>query len=151
MAKMRVWSTFPGILSMLFFAAGAAGGILSAIGFWLPSYQSPPSPDAETILLIFMIVAFAAALWFALTLIISFFGVPKALYIIFAFLTMACAAVPCVLLAVAFADLTGFTGAFLYIDLAWYQTVPLDFIGFWMGVGGGLLAFITGFFVPKEY
>jgi hypothetical protein len=157
MSKLQVWSTFPGILGMLFFAACATGGILSAVGFWLPSYQNAVAtlPEAAPILLAFMIIAFAAALFFVIILILSLFNVvPKALFIIFALLALICAAGPGIVIALAFspwiADLYGVTVAFIYVSNLWYAMVPLDFIGWWLAAGGGLLAFIFGFFIPKR-
>ncbi len=140
MAKARVWTTVPGILGLLFMAAAAVGGILEGIYLWLPMYQL----SSEVIALVMTILVFAGAGFAVLNIIISIFGIPKALWIVFAFLAFGCILAPALLIII------GLEGYFVYIDMGWYALIPMDFIGFWLGAGGSLLAFLIGFFIPKD-
>ena len=141
MAKTRVWTSFPGILGLLFMAAAVVGGIFEGIYLWLPLYQL----TSEVVILIMMILVFAGAGFAGLAIIISIFGIPKALWIVFAFLALGC------IIAPAIVTLIALEGYFVYIDLGWYALIPMDFIGFWLGAGGSFLAFLLGFFIPKDY
>jgi len=146
MAKARIWSSGTGIISLLFFLAGVAGAVLEFIGYYLPEFQdnylNAPTPD--TIVLIAFIVIIASAFFALLALIISMFGIPKVLWVIFALASLVCIAV--------FPIISLIQGnPFPFIDLSYYSSNMLDFLGFWIGVGGTFLAMIFGFFVPKEY
>ena len=154
MASAKVWTSGLGILSMLFYVAGAVGGFFSGYFFWLPIYQAAIGSAAETIFLILMIVMFAVAGFCLIALVISLFGIPKALWIILAFLSLACA-VTISLLMVLLPDLATAFGlyGYPYIDLGWYQASAeqmWDFIGFWLAAGGSFLALVFGFFIPKK-
>ncbi|MCG3221670.1 MAG: hypothetical protein H7641_09855 [Candidatus Heimdallarchaeota archaeon] len=93
--------------------------------------------------LIAMILLFAVAGLCVIALIIALFGIPKVMWIILAFLSLACVVVP-MLISV-------FQGAaFEYFNLTWYNAHMWDFIGFWLAAGGSFLAFVFGFFVPKK-
>ncbi len=157
MANLKIWSSIQGIIAMVFFTASAIGGIFVGSDFWLLMYKETLStePNAAFIPLIFMIIAFVAAFWYLLTIIFSFFKTPKALFIVFAFLSMLFVAIPTILLTLVFSELLqGYSsvdyGAFLYVSGEWFAVMPLDFVGFWLGILGGLAAFITGFFIPVK-
>jgi len=141
MAKARVWTSFPGILGLLFMAAAAVGGILEGIYWWLPMYQLS---GGDVIGLVMTILVFAGAGFAGLNIIISIFGIPKALWIVFAFLAFGCILAPALLIIIAL------EGYFIYASMVWYHAVPMDFIGFWLGAGGSLLAFLIGFFIPRD-
>ena len=144
MAKARIWSSGAGILSLLFYLAALAGIVLQFIDLYLPQFQTyyleASTPD--TYVLIAFIVIIAGAFLGLLAVIISMFKIPKALWILFALGTLACVVVFPII------DIFGTLGTFLYIDPS--STTLMDFIGFWVGAGGALLAMIIGFFVPKE-
>ncbi|MCG3226007.1 MAG: hypothetical protein H7645_03750 [Candidatus Heimdallarchaeota archaeon] len=150
MASLKVWTSGVGIIAMLMYVAGAVGGFFSGFFFWLPLYQA----YAETIFLILMIAMFAVAGFCLIALVISLFGLPKALWIIFAFLSLACV-VTVALLMFLLTDLATALGisGFVYFDLGWYNLSPeamWDFIGFWLAAGGSFLALVFGFFIPKK-
>ena len=142
---MRLWSTAPGLIALLFYVAAIVGAVLEFIDLYLPvalpAYQSDPS---AIINLIGFILNIAVAGFAVIAIIISIFGVPKALWVIFAFLSLACALVFPIILLID-------SGVFMYIDATWFQAYMLDFIGFWLAAGGSFLAMIVGLFVPKEY
>ncbi|MHA1954904.1 MAG: hypothetical protein ACW96U_13260 [Candidatus Heimdallarchaeaceae archaeon] len=139
MASAKIFTSGLGLISLLFYLAGAVGGFLDGYFFWLPLYQL----TSETMHLIAMILLFAVAGLCVIALIIALFGIPKVMWIILAFLSLACVVVP-MLISV-------FQGtAFVYFDLAWYNLFMWDFIGFWLAAGGSFLAFVFGFFVPKK-
>lgn len=148
MAKARVWTSFPGILGLLFMAAAVVGGIFEGIYFWLPLYQSS---GGEVIGLVMTILVFAGAGFAGISIIISIFGIPKALWIVFAFLAFGCILAPVIFIVIIQFGLLLGLKIFIYIDLGWYVYNPYDFIGFWLGAGGSLLAFLIGFFIPKDY
>lgn len=145
MAKARIWSSGAGIISLLFYLAAIAGIVLQFIELYLPQFQTVYLADPANniyVLIAFIVIIFGAFLGL-LALILSMFKASKVLWILFAFGTLVCVAVfPIV-------DIFGTAGTFLYIDPS--AVSLMDFIGFWMGVGGAFLAMIVGFFVPQEY
>ncbi len=147
MAKMKLWSSAPGIIALLFYVAAIVGAVLEFIDFYLPDVLPGYQADSTQImLLIGFILNIAVASFALIAIILSIFGVPKVLWIIFAFLSLACALVfPIVLL------IDSGVGYFMYVDSAWFQGYMMDFIGFWLAAGGSLIAMIVGFFVPTEY
>ena len=143
---------------MLFYVAGAVGGFFSGYFFWLPIYQEAIGSGGELIFMILMIVMFAVAGLCLIALIISLFGIPKALWVILAFLSLACAVVVALLMFMLgdLASALGVSG-FVYFDLAWYNLEILpgvlamwDFIGFWLAAGGSFLALVFGILTPKK-
>ena len=145
MAKLQIWSSGVGLGALIFYAAAAAGGFLSAYFFWLPLYRSLIATQYEVFALIMMIVMFAGAGFAAIAIIFSVFGVPKVIWILFALLSLACVAAAAIVITVAF------EGYFVYTDLGWYQLNMYDFIGVWLAIGGSFLAFILGIFCPVKY
>lgn len=141
MTKMNVWSSATGIFGALFLIAATTGAVFQFIWMYLKAFQfglyGPPYD------LVFFILSIAAMAFFGLLLIISIFGSPKVLWIIFAFLGLACALVPPILLATTLAF-------FPYVFGPWYVLFPMDFIGFWLAAGGSLLAIILGFFIQTD-
>jgi len=136
---IKVFNSGQGLIALLFYLAAAVGGFLDGYMFWLPLYQS----SGETMHLIAMILLFAVAGFAVIAIVIALFGIPKVLWIIFAFLSLACVVVP-MLISV-------FQGtAFAYFNLGWYQSYKWDFIGFWLAAGGSFLALIVGFFIPEK-
>ena len=136
------------------YVAGAVGGFFSGYFFWLPAYQAATGTGGELIFLILMIAMFAVAGFCLIALVISLFGIPKVLWIILAFLSLACV-VTVSLLMVLLGDLATALGlyGYPYLNLAWYNASTnqmWDFIGFWLASGGSFLALIFGFFVPKK-
>jgi len=143
MAKMNIWSSGAGIVALIFMVAGAVGAVLQFIDFYLPAFQLAPG-DTKT--LIAFILVIAAMAFCGIAIIVAIFGIPKLLWIIFAFLALACLLVPPIVYAFDPSNPFGF----LYFNGLWYQFLQLDFIGFWVGAGGSLLALITGLFVPSD-
>jgi hypothetical protein len=150
MAKLRAWSSAPGILGIFFLIAGITGAVFQFIWLYLPYFQLTTG-DWQGIL--FFALSIAAMAFGALILIISLFGIPKVLWIIFAFLVVGCSLVLPIWLAVD-------TGTFVYVvgdatQFPYLLLVPtnpmLDFVGFWLAAGGSFLAMIFGIFIPKEY
>ncbi len=149
MAKARIWSSGAGIISLLFYAVALAGMVLQFLKFYLPEFQNGILPDISANIngLILFIVFLLGALLGLLALIISLFKIPKFLWILFAFGTLACIAVTPIIWIIQ----DGFAN-FAYISIAFDTNYTLmEFLGFWMGIGGSLLAMIIGFFVPKEF
>ena len=102
MAKLQIWSSGVGLGAMLFCAAAAAGGFLSAYFFWLPTYRNNIGTSVEIFTLIMMIVMFAGTGFAAIALLFSIFGIPKIMWIIFALLTLACVIATAIVITVAF-------------------------------------------------
>jgi hypothetical protein len=155
MASIKVWTSGLGILAMLFYVAGAVGGFFSGFFYWLPIYQNNTIAEANTILLILMILMFAVAGFCLIALVISLFGIPKALWVILAFLSIACAVVPSILMFMLpdLGTILGGVVGFVYFDLSWYQASAAqmwDFIGFWLAAGGSFLALVFGILTPKK-
>ena len=147
MAKMRLWSTAPGIIALLFYLVAIAGAVLEFIDFYLPVVFATYQADTTQFIWLIMFILNIAVAGFALiAIIISIFGSPKALWIIFAFLSLAASLIFPIIFLV-----NGLYSTFIYIEPTWFQTYMMDFIGFWMAAGGSFLAMIVGFFVPKEY
>ena len=145
MAKLQIWSSGVGLGALIFYAAAAAGGFLSAYFFWLPTYRSVIGTQYEIYALIMMIVMFACAGFAAIAILFSVFGIPKVLWILFTIISLACVVATAIVIIVAF------EGYFVYTDLGWYQANMYDFIGVWMAAGGSLFAFILGIFCPVRY
>lgn len=143
MPKVRIWSSAAGFSAMIFYLIGVAGAVLQFIAVYLPSLQDYMG-GGDLMGLIAFIVNIAIAFFAVLAIIISIFGIPKYLWMIFTFLSLVCVVViPIVMLTMG--------NAFHYIDLAYFGTNALDFIGFWLGVGGTFFATFIGLFVPKYY
>ncbi len=135
MTKLKVWSSATGLIGMFFLVAGVVGAVLQFIAFYLPAFQAGFYGDPWD--LIFFIVSIAAMAFLGLLLILSIFGIPKILWGIFVFLGLACVVVPPIIIATQL-------GVFVYVMGAWYVLMPMDFIGFWLGAGGALIALIFG-------
>jgi len=141
MAKLKITSP-AGMLGLLFLIAGVVGAVFQFIYFYLKAFQFTFYGDPWD--LIFFIISIAAMAFLGLLFLISLFGSPKALWIIFAFLGLACVIVPPIIVVIQ-------TGTFVYIEMGWYTLIPMDFIGFWLAAGGSLLALIFGIFTPSKY
>ena len=153
--KIQIWSSAAGLLAMLAYAAAAVGGFFSGYFFWLQKiYPAAIGTEGEILVLIMMIVMFAAAGFAVLAILFSIFGIPKALWIIFAILSLACAVAVAIVvnfgLPHVIQALYGFTPTFTYIQSEWISAELYDFIGFWLAAGGSLIAMIIGFFVPTK-
>lgn len=135
MTKLKVWSSATGLIGMFFLVAGVVGAVLQFIAFYLPAFQAGFYGDPWD--LIFFIVSIAAMAFLGLLLILSIFGIPKILWGIFVFLGLACVVVPPIIIATQL-------GVFVYVMGPWYVLMPMDFIGFWLGAGGALIALIFG-------
>lgn len=135
MTKLKLWSSATGLIGMFFLVAGVVGTVLQFIAFYLPAFQLGFYGDPWD--LIFFIVCIAAMAFLGLLLIISIFGIPKILWGIFVFLGLACVIVPPIIIATQL-------GVFVYVMGPWYTLLPMDFIGFWLGAGGALIALIFG-------
>ena len=146
MTKMNIWSSGVGIVSMIMIVAAITGAVLQFIDVYLPYYfKIGYQLGGVSTYLIFFILIIAGAFFALLALIISIFGIPKVLWIIFAFLALACiVATPIIIL------IDSGVGYFPYVDSAHAQVFLLDFIGFWLAAGGALIAMITGIFVPSD-
>ena len=117
--------------------------VLELIDYYLPVILPLYQLTSEPLFLVAFILIIAAIAFAGIAVIVAIFGTPKALWVIFAFLTLACILVMPIIGAIQ-------GGGFQYIDPLAYQLLPLDFIGFWVGVGGAFLAMIVGLFVPTD-
>ena len=145
MAKAKIWSSGAGIFSLLFFLVAIAGAVLEFIDYYLPTFQNDylNATTPEIIALIAFIVIIAAAFFALLAIVISIFGIPKILWILFAFASLVCIAV--------FPIISLIQGnGFPFIETTYFDSNIMDFLGFWLGVGGSFLAMVIGFFVPKR-
>jgi len=140
MAKIKI-SSPPGVVGLLFLIAGIVGVVLQFVDHYLVSFQS--SVYGEPYDLIFFILSIAAMAFMGILLLVSLAGCPKALWIVFVFLGLAC-----ILFAPIFISVQ--IGTFYYVENVWYQLLPMDFIGFWLAGGGALVALIFGFIMPTE-
>ena len=146
MTKMNIWSSGLGIGSMIMIVASITGAVLQFVDVYLPLYfQLGYQFAGEGIYLVFFILIIAGAFFALLALVISIFGIPKVLWIIFAFLALACIVTTPIIILI-----DSGVGYFPYVDSAHAQVFLLDFIGFWLAAGGALIAMITGIFVPSD-
>ena len=146
MTKMNMWSSGLGIVSLVMIVASITGAVLQFIDVYLPLYfQFGYQFAGQSIYLVFFILIIAGAFFALLALIISIFGIPKVLWIIFAFLALACIVTTPIIILI-----DSGVGYFPYVDIAHSQLFLLDFIGFWLAAGGALIAMITGIFVPSD-
>lgn len=127
-------TSLAGILSLLFWAASAVGGILLNINQWLAEYQS----TSEIIALVIVIILFAITVFLVVALLVSLGRISKVVYAVLTLLSLACALVPGIVLFIQ-------TGSMPYID-----PTPMYFYWFWMAVGGSLFAFLFGLFIRRD-
>ncbi|MHA1446396.1 MAG: hypothetical protein ACTSSN_06885 [Candidatus Heimdallarchaeaceae archaeon] len=139
MTKMNIWSSGAGIVSALFMLAATTGAVLQFIAMYLPLFQAIPGG----IVLMFFIFSIAAMAFGAIAIIVSIFGIPKVLWVLCAFFVFGFTLVFPIIVATQ-------GGGFLYVQGGYFQIMMMDAIGFWLAAGGGLLAFIIGFFVPSD-
>ncbi|MHA2358487.1 MAG: hypothetical protein ACXABK_06945 [Candidatus Heimdallarchaeaceae archaeon] len=137
---IKVYNSGAGLLALLFYAAVGVGGFFMGYFYRLGEYTA-----GDIISLVNMILVFAAAGFAVIALVIALFGIPRFLWILFAFLSLVCAFLP--LLLPLFA---GGSFDFVYISLSWYGSNMFDFIGFWLAIGGSFLALVFGFFIPER-
>ena len=153
--RIQIWSSGAGLIALLFYLAGAVGGFLSGYFFWYQEiYPAAIGTEGEILVLIMMILMFAVAGFAVLAIFFSIFGIPKALWIIFAILSLACAIAPAIVLNFGVPQIVqalyGFTPTFTYIQSEWINAQLYDFIGLWLAAGGSLLAILLGIFVPRK-
>ncbi len=153
--KLQIWSSAAGLLALLTYAATAVGGFFSGYFFWLQKiYPAAIGTEGEILVLIMTIVMFAAAGFAVLAILFSIFGIPKALWIIFTILSLACAVAVALVVNLGLPhvvqSLYGFVPTFMYIQPEWISAELFDFIGFWLAAGGSLLAMLFGIFTPKK-
>ncbi len=143
--KARIWSSAAGFSALIFYLIGVAGAVLQFIQVYLPGFQQyMATPQDNLIYLIAFIVNIAVAFFAVLAIFISIFGIPKYLWLVLTFLSLACV----VAIPIAFGIMDH---SFRYFNLSWFDSFPLDFIGFWAGVGGTFFATFIGIFVPTYY
>jgi len=135
LSLLDLLTSLSGILSILFWAASATGGILLNIAQWLPEYQS----TSEILALVIVIVLFAIIVFLAIALLVSLGRISKITYSVLTLLSLGCALVPGIILFIQ-------TGSMLYIDPS-----PMYFYWFWLAVGGTLFAFILGLFIRRDW
>lgn len=141
MIKLNVWSSAAGLIGVFFLVAGIVGAVLQFIKLYLPAFQNGFFGDPWD--LIFFIISIGAMALLGLMLIMSIIGSPRVLWIIVVFLGLACVLVPPIVFGID-------QSLFLYTFGPWYTLNPIDFIGFWIGAGGALIATIFGIFIPAE-
>lgn len=156
MAKARIWSSGAGIISLLFYVIALAGFVFQFLELYLFEFQNTILPDiaGNVNSFIVFIVFCLGALLALLAIIISIFNIPKVLWILFALGSLACIAVGPIIWIIqgGFANFEYFQIAFDSMSFTMDGAFTLmEFIGFWAGFGGSLLAMIVGFFVPAEY
>jgi len=141
MTKLKVWSSASGIIGLFFLVAAVTGTVFQFIWFYLKAFQfglyGPPFD------LIFFILSIAAMALLGILLIVSIIGIPRVLWLIVAFLGLACVIVAPIMVVIQ-------TGVFPYVFGGWYVLFPMDFIGFWLAAGGALLSLIFGFFIEAD-
>jgi len=141
--KARIWSSAAGFSALIFFLIGVAGAVLQFISVYLPGLEDYMG-GGDIYGLINFIIIIAVAFFALLAIFISIFGIPKFLWLVLTFLSLACIVVIPIIGLIE-------GNAFHYIDIAYFNSTPLDFIGFWLGAGGTFLATLIGLFVPKYY
>ena len=141
MTKLKVWSSASGIIGLFFLVAAVTGTVFQFIWFYLKAFQfglyGPPFD------LIFFILSIAAMALLGILLIVSIIGIPRVLWLIVAFLGLACVIVAPIMVVIQ-------TGILPYVFGGWYVLLPMYFIGFWLAAGGALLALIFGFFIEAD-
>ncbi len=143
--KLRIWSSAAGFSALIFYLLGVAGAVLQFIYLYLPAFKDEYMTGGDVMYLIYFIMIIAVAFFAILAIFISIFGIPKFLWLTLTFLSLACIlAIPLIVL--------GMGNSFPYISVNFADTTEmLNFIGFWVGVGGTFLATFIGLFVPKYY
>jgi len=141
--KLRMWSSAAGFSALIFYLIGVAGAVLQFIDVYLDGFKDYMS-GGDLMGLINFIIIIAVAFFAVIAIFISIFGIPKYLWLVLVFLSLACIVVIPIVGVIQ-------GNAFHYIELTWFDTNPLDFIGFWLGAGGTFLATFIGLFVPKYY
>ena len=151
MAKKTIVTTGKGKLALLFLIIAIVGVIFQFIYLYLPLIGLGGGDAAITIIFISSILALAVGI---LAFILSIFVVPRNIWIILAACVLVFTIIPPIVYVAA-------NGIFPYFvksyEFPMFFVVPtsltgalLDFIGFWMAVGGSLIAAVIGFTLPKK-
>ncbi|MHA2254607.1 MAG: hypothetical protein ACXAAM_00860 [Candidatus Heimdallarchaeaceae archaeon] len=149
MAKRNFVYSGSGKLALFFLIIGVVGVVFQFIFLYLPLLQVGAGDTTVVVDFIFSVLALAFG---SLAVIMSVFVIPRNLWILFASFVFIFTIIPPVIFAIVnrmFPYVSSFAYQFPYFFVV--PTNPLlDFIGFWMAVGGGLFAMLIGFNAPKK-
>lgn len=134
---------------MLFAIVGVVGVIFQFIYLYLPLIKLGEGDAAVLADFILIILALAFG---GLAIILSIFVIPRNLWIFLVVSVIVFTIIPPIIYSAVmgtFPYVTSFAVQFPYLLVA--PTNPLlDFIGFWMAIGGSLIASIIGFTLPRK-
>ncbi len=149
MAKNTIVTTGKGKLALFFLIVGIVGAIFQFIYLYLPLIEVGAGDTVSTVDFILSILALATG---AFALILSIFVVPRNLWIALVFSVLIFTIVPVIIYAAVNSFFPYVSGAALQIPYLFVvPTNPLlDFIGFWIAIGGSLIAGLFGFSLPKK-
>lgn len=149
MTKKMLVSSGSGKLAMFFLLVGLAGLILQFIYLYLPLIQIAAGDEAATADFILIVLALAFG---GLAFVLSIFVVPRNLWIVLVALVFLCTLVPVVIFAISHKMFPYVMGDMTQIPYMFVlPSNPLmDFIGFWLAIGGSLFALIAGLSAPKK-
>ncbi len=149
MAKKTIVTTTAGKIALFFLITAIVGVIFQFIYLYLPLIGLSGGDAALTAEFMFGIFALAFG---GLALILSIFVIPRNLWIGLVISVLVFAFIPPIIYAVITGTFPYFNGFFYKYSM--FLVVPtnpmMDFVGFWMAVGGSLIAAIVGFTLPKK-
>lgn len=149
MAKKMLVSSGSGKLALFFLIVGIAGVIMQFIYLYLPLIQQGAGDAASTADFILSILALAFG---GLALVLSVFVIPRNLWIVLVSLVFFCTLIPVIIFAITMRSFPYVMG--YAFQMPYMLVLPLDplmdFIGFWLAIGGSLFAALIGFSAPKK-
>ncbi len=149
MAKKMIVTTTAGKIALFFLITAIVGVIFQFIYLYLPLIGISGGDAALIADFIFGILALAFG---GLAFILSIFVIPRNLWIGLVISVLVFAFIPPIIYAVIAGGFPYFNG--FYTHYGMFLALPtnpmMDFIGFWMAVGGSLIAAVIGFTLPKK-
>ena len=151
MAKNIFVSSRNGKISYFLMMIGVTGVVLEYAVLHL---YLEPLAGSDTMMLAYLFLGTLALVSGVLAILLAIFKIPKWIWIMLSSFVLIFTILPPAIMG-------GMLGFFPYVLGDTFHTrwmflpsLParpaIDFIGFWMAVGGGLLSMISGFFVPKK-
>jgi hypothetical protein len=124
-------------------------GCFSILYLYFPLIKIGAGDPTTTADFVLIIIALAFG---GFAVISSIFTIPRNLWILLTILVFLCALIPVIIYAIVSRFFPYVDGNMLQIPYLFVApTNPLlDFIGFWMAIGGSLFAILVGFSVPKK-
>jgi len=149
MTKIIITSTLKGKFAFLFLIVGVVGVVFQFIFLYLPLIKAGLGDVTIIADFVFYILALTCCV---LAVILSIYIVPRNLWIILVLSTTVLILIPPIIYAAVNHLFPYVTSDVLQVP--YYFAAPtnplLDFIGFWMAVGGTLIAAVIGFTLPKN-